>query len=176
MADTPLLTKQQPSSMPYVWAGLILVLMSGLFILALLLLRPTLDPLVVITTVLGLTGSIFSSVAAFLKSQETHLTVNSQLSAWKEEFAKMAHAEGAIEGTKKEQERIAEMVRVKALTTPVIIPTSTPMPPTAPTAHVVPVDASPMDPVVADTVAAIKNLEITGEVVTPATTAKVKLG
>ena len=171
MADTPAFTKPE-SSMPYVWAGLILVLMSGLFILALLLLRPVLDPLVVIATVLGITSTMFSGIAAFLKSQQTHVTVNSQLTAWKAEFFKMAHAEGIIAGVKTEQERIAEITRIKALTAPVIIPVSVPMPAPVPAAHIISAETPINEPLVS----AIKNLEITGEVVTPATTAQVKLG
>lgn len=109
MADTP----RPSTSIQYIAAGLILFLLAMLFIVAILYLRPALDPLLLITTVVGVFITIFTSVASFLKSQETHLTVNSQLSAWKAESTKTAHAEGYIQGALTEQERRAEVDRLR---------------------------------------------------------------
>jgi hypothetical protein len=109
MADSP----KPSATIQYVVSALILFLLAALFIIAILYLRPALDPLLLITTVVGVFITIFTSVASFLKSQETHLTVNSQLSAWKAESTKTAHAEGYIQGGIVEQERMAEVNRLR---------------------------------------------------------------
>ena len=127
MAETPKSLSPSTNSMPYVWAGLIFFLLGGLFILALLFLRPGLDPLILISSVAGIMGTMFTGVAAYLKSQETHLTVNNQLTTWKAEFFEMAHSKGLLEGTEQEQARVAEQLRVKNLTVPRVTPTATPV-------------------------------------------------
>jgi hypothetical protein len=108
-----IMSVEKSSPMPYVWAFLIFFLLIVLFILALLYMRPDLDPLILISAIAGIGASLFTGVAAFMKSQETHLSVNSQLSAWKNEFFAMAHAQGVIVGTITEQARVAEQLRVK---------------------------------------------------------------
>jgi hypothetical protein len=122
MADTP---ATQSSTMPYIIAIVMLVLIGTIFIGGVLYLRPALDPLILITAVFGFLVPTFAGVAAFMKSQETHLTVNSQLTAWKAEFKALSHAEGVIAGVTGEQERIAEQKRVLALTAVVSVPAGT---------------------------------------------------
>lgn len=97
------------SAMPYVWAMLILFLIGVILIGLVLYLRPAYDPLLIVSTVFAFIISIGTSIAAFIKSQETHLTVNSQLAAWKREYGAMAHAEGVIQGTKDEQDRMKDV-------------------------------------------------------------------
>lgn len=103
--------------MPYVMSIVILFLIGVIFIGGVLYLRPTADPLVVITLVFGFLTPTGVSVAAFIKGQENHGLINSQLSAWKKEFFQMAHAEGIIAGTKAEQDRIVEEKRAAGATT-----------------------------------------------------------
>lgn len=99
--------------MPYIWTGLTLFLFAGVFVTTLLYLRPEIDSLLLITTAFGMAGTMFTGIAAYLKSEETHTAVNSQLSAWKQEFFTMAHAEGVIAGAENEQARVAEQLKVK---------------------------------------------------------------
>jgi len=113
MADMP---DEKPSNaMPYVVSVIILFLLGIILIGGVLYLRPATDPLVVIGVVFGFLISSGASIAAFIKSQETHLTVNSQLTAWKKEFYQMAHGEGVIQGTRDEQDRIVEQKRAASL-------------------------------------------------------------
>lgn len=97
---------------PYVTSALVLFLIGVILIGVILWLRPNVDALVTIATVMGFVVSVSASIAAFIKSQETHLMVNSQLTAWKKEFYSMAHAEGALAGASDEQARVAEIKRL----------------------------------------------------------------
>lgn len=115
MADTPN-TAPAASVMPYIWAAVMMFLVGVILIGMILYLRPTYDPLVVIGGVGGLMTTFVGVIATFIKSQETHLTVNSQLTMWKKEFQELKHAEGLIQGTHDEQNRVAEQKRVAALT------------------------------------------------------------
>lgn len=135
----------KPSAMPYVWAALILFLIAALFIVAILYIRPELDPLILISAILGAFSVLFSSVAAYLKSQETHLSVNSQLTEWKKEFFNMAKSEGLIEGAKTEQARIAEQTRLKMGVAAVPVAVPMPMAMAAPVAA--PLAAAPAEPI-----------------------------
>jgi len=113
-------TDSRPN-LSYLWAGIFILISGGLFILAILALRPNLDPLILISTVSGLGITVFSSIAAFLKAQEsgnktasTHKAVNGQLSKWKEEFFALAHAQGVIAGINAEQTRVANQLKETA--------------------------------------------------------------
>jgi DMSO reductase anchor subunit len=124
---------RQSSMLPYIAAGVILVLIGAIFILILLFLRPKLDELILISTVAGIGGTMFASISALIKSQETHLTVNSQLTSWKNEFFEMAHAKGVIAGTETEQARVAEALRLKVASESVVLaPPTTVISSTAP--------------------------------------------
>lgn len=97
------------TTLPYVWTVLVAFLIGSILIVGVLYLRPALDPLVVITTILGFIISIGTSVAAFIKTQETHTIVNSELDKWKRTYGAMQRAEGFIEGG--DTERAAEKSR-----------------------------------------------------------------
>jgi len=107
MTETPKIIKFN-NTLSYVWAVLILFLIGVVLIGAVLFLRPNYDPLIIIGTVGGMITTILGSLLALMKAQETHLTVNSQLTEWKEESTRAAHSEGIIKGTKEEQERVIE--------------------------------------------------------------------
>lgn len=118
MADTPEAYKTG-SPMPYIWAAIIVMLIGVIFVGMVLYLRPQLDPLLVITPAMGLMATVIAAVAGFIKNQETHRTVNSELSGWKKDNTALRLAEGEIIGAQKEQERVAEQKRISALTAPV---------------------------------------------------------
>ncbi len=92
------------TALPYVWTVLVAFLIGSILIVGVLFLRPALDPLVVITTILGFIISIATSAAALIKTQETHKIVNSELDKWKRTYGAMQRAEGVIEGTDTERE------------------------------------------------------------------------
>ena len=104
MSETP---SPQSSARPYIWAVVILILSGLVIALAILKLRPTADPIVIIGGILaGLTPTT-AAVLALMKSNETHLSVNGRLDAWMAEHAKAARSEGVIQGTTDEQNRVA---------------------------------------------------------------------
>jgi membrane-bound ClpP family serine protease len=101
------------SVLPYVYTTIILFISGLIFIALVLFLRPTLDPLIVITSVMGFVITISTGIAAFIKAQETHNMVNSKLDAWKKEVIALALAQGKAIGIIKEQERVAEQLKIK---------------------------------------------------------------
>ena len=121
MADSPSTNAGTSSIAPYVVTVAMLLLLGIVLVGLCLYLRPTLDPVVITGVVFAFLTPTFTGIAAFLKSQETHLTVNSQLTSWKSEFYAMSHAEGMLKGASEEQARVAEQKRVAALTP--VIPT-----------------------------------------------------
>jgi len=117
--------------MPYIWAIVILVLIGAVFILSILWLRPQSDPLVIISTVVGIVGLILGQVIVFMKTTETHDTVNSRDTEWKSDFAELMRAQGKLQGMIDEQSRVAEQKRILAMTesaTPVEIVNVAPVP------------------------------------------------
>lgn len=109
MTPSTLLTPKPPHSdkPTYVWAVVILVLIGALLVMGILYLRPESDPLDVMGDVLKGLAPTIAAVLAFLKSQETHLSVNGRLDAFLAEHAKVARAEGIAQGVAEEQARVA---------------------------------------------------------------------
>lgn len=68
-------------------------------------LRPDQDNAVLIATILGLLASTTASILAFQKAQQTHLSVNSRLSAFLVAAKAQAKAEGVKEGGRAANER-----------------------------------------------------------------------
>lgn len=102
---TPLSGGSTSEKSVYVWAVVILALIGALLVMGVLYARPTSDPVDVIGNVLKGLAPTIAGVLAFLKSQETHLIVNSRLDAFMAAHAKNAHAEGMAEGAAKERAR-----------------------------------------------------------------------
>lgn len=90
----------------YVWAVVVLTLIGALLVMGVLYARPASDPMDVIGNVLKGLAPTIAGVLAFFKSQETHLCVNSRLDMFLAEHAKVAHAEGVIQGVAQEQARL----------------------------------------------------------------------
>ncbi len=155
-------TSPPASVMPYVASTLLLFLVGVILIGTILWLRPALDPLVIIASVMGFVVSISAAIAAFIKSQETHLSVNSQLTAWKKEFYRMAHAEGMLLGSTDEQLRVAEQKRLGIIATAAAAAaaaaataaiTGTPLVPVVPVPQLQPVVHRPNRPTIASSCA-----------------------
>lgn len=101
------------SSLPYLWVTLAMFVAGLVFTAVVLLIRPTLDPILVIGNVMGFVITISAGIAAFIKTQETNITVNSRLTEWKREFYDLAHSEGKIAGAKEERMRINDQMRIE---------------------------------------------------------------
>ncbi len=113
---------------PYVWAAVIIVLTGALMVLAILMLRPLSDPVDIITRVGGYVAATVGGVLAFMKSQETHLSVNGRLDAFMQEHGQAKLQEGLLKGAAIEQSRAAaEQAAIQvALNTPVPAPSPAP--------------------------------------------------
>lgn len=100
--------------MAYIWAVVVIVSGGGVLIMGILFLRPTIDPLLVIGSVTAALAPTLAGVMAFMKSQETHLSVNSRLDGFIAANSKVARAEGQIQGATDEQRRQAAMTAAVA--------------------------------------------------------------
>lgn len=83
---------------PYIGAVVIMFLIGVVATTSIVIARPESDNSILIATILGLVASTTASILAFLKSQETHLSVNSRLDGFIANAEKASHAEGVIEG------------------------------------------------------------------------------
>ncbi len=97
--DMPSPTSQRPASnWPYIVAVILMMAFGTIAILVLTALRPNQDNTALITLVIGFLAPTTLSLLAFMKSQETHLMVNSQLAAFIAAAKQVAHHEGVDEG------------------------------------------------------------------------------
>lgn len=95
------------SNVPYLVAVVIMTLLALGAVLAVLVLRPGQDNTQLIATIVGFCVPTTTAILAFMKSQETHLAVNSRLDSFMKQHADSARAEGVIAGIDKEQSRQA---------------------------------------------------------------------
>jgi hypothetical protein len=97
--DMPLPTSQKPASqLPYLAAVLFMTLLGVVAILVLTALKPATDNTLLIATVIGFLTPTTLSLMAFMKSQETHLMVNSRLAEFMASAKRISHYEGKEEG------------------------------------------------------------------------------
>lgn len=105
-----------PRNLQYVVA---VVVMSGLGIvsvLAITLMKPEQDNTVIIASVFGFLLPTTMALLAFMKSQETHLSVNSRLEAFINEARELARAEGMVAGreaAERREDRVAQQEEQK---------------------------------------------------------------
>lgn len=99
----------------YVWAVIILMLLTTIMIMAIIWLRPASDPLIIIAGVMTAMTPTTAAVLALMKAQETHLSVNSRLDEFMNQHAKSAHSEGILQGVQQEQDRTKEKQRHEQL-------------------------------------------------------------
>lgn len=116
MSDTANLSKKG-SNIPYLIAIVVMILIGLVSILVVEIMRPEKDNVQLIATIAGFIVPTTASILALMKSQETHLTVNSQLEQWKRDYARLMHAEGEEIGRTGEQARVAK-VRADSVTAP----------------------------------------------------------
>lgn len=134
---------QKASNTPYLVAVVVMVLIGVVVVMAIVLFRPAVDNSQLIATVLSIIVPTTAAILSLMKSQETHLTVNSQLAQWKLDFADLKRAEGERLGIAGEQARVAELRKTAAAERPIA---EAAMPATAASVPVPVVIANP-DPV-----------------------------
>lgn len=95
--------------MSYIVATVIMSFLTIVAIITVLYLRPGEDNTILIGVIIGFNTTTTGSLLAFMKSQETHLSVNSRLDAFIEQSGKVQRAEGKVEGRKDAEEREDEL-------------------------------------------------------------------
>ena len=103
------------SKSTYVWAIVVMFMLGFILILVSAVLRPQQDILVLIEKVGAVLFPTTAAVLAFLKAEETHLSVNSRLDAFMRANALVARSEGHMQGTKEEQARVGGFVAALSL-------------------------------------------------------------
>jgi hypothetical protein len=95
----------KPSQVPYLIAVVLMVAIVVGAIVAVMFLRPTADNSSIVTEIIGFASTVTMALFAFLKAQETHVVVNSQMDSFKSEVRQaaaqsglIAHAEGVVQG------------------------------------------------------------------------------
>jgi|ERR1700722_1700083 len=91
----------------YLLTVILLAMIGAILIGTILTLRPAADPLLIITAVSGFVASIGAGVLSYMKSQETHMLVNSRMDEWMAAQDKVSRAEGVVQGTSDEQSRVS---------------------------------------------------------------------
>lgn len=101
------------NNVPYLAVVALMSILAVGFVLGISFLRPTADNGQLITTILGFIATTTASVLAFMKAQETHLSVNSRLDEFMSNARLASHALGVTEG--RAQGRTAADARTDAL-------------------------------------------------------------
>lgn len=94
-----------PNNTPYLVAVLIMALIGVLGVVGVTYLRPGEDNTVLIGLVLGFLAPTTLSLLAFMKSQETHLSVNSRLDDFIRNAENAARGEGEKAGQRQAEDR-----------------------------------------------------------------------
>lgn len=102
-----------PNNVPYLAVVALMAILAVFFVLGISYLRPTTDNSQLIATILGFVTTTTAAVLAFMKAQETHLSVNSRLDAFMANAKLAARAEGITEG--RQQGRDSANARTDAL-------------------------------------------------------------
>ena len=98
----------------------IIAILSAIVLVGIILwLRPSYDPLVVMTGVGGFATVMAQLISNFMKSQETHDVVNGITHEWQNSQSDLARAQGTAQGIANEQ------ARVMAIPIPTAVPRST---------------------------------------------------
>ena len=102
-----------PNNIQYLVAIVIMsiVAVSGSIVISVY--RPDIDFVVVFGVIAGFMAPTTLSLLAFMKAQETHLSVNSRLDAFIKNAELSSRAEGVEEGRKKAEERSDKLAKQK---------------------------------------------------------------
>ncbi len=105
------------SNTPYVIAVCVMAFIACGAVVLVVMLRPGRDNVLLVGAIFGFVGPFTMALLAFMKSQETHLSVNSRLDAFMETASRAARAEGHIAGIDQEQgqERARQQLKVEGV-------------------------------------------------------------
>lgn len=98
------------SNTPYIIAIIIMATLGALGIVVISLFNPGKDNSLIIASLLGFLTPTTLSLLALMKSQETHLSVNSRLEEFIKNAGDAARAEGVIEGRDSENAKNLDTV------------------------------------------------------------------
>ncbi len=101
------------SNLPYVIAVCVMAFIACGAVVLVVMSRPGQDNVLLVGAIFGFVGPFTMALLAFMKAQETHLSVNSRLDAFMEAAARAARAEGHISGVSQEQEQERDRQRLK---------------------------------------------------------------
>lgn len=101
----PVLTGTTANNIPYVVAVSVMVVAGIVGATVIIVLRPNVDNTLIITALFGFLTSSTLSLLSFMKSQETHLSVNSRLDGEIQNAAAAAQAKGVQEGVAQANQR-----------------------------------------------------------------------
>jgi hypothetical protein len=87
-----------PNNTQYVYAVLLMAIFGVVAVTAITILRPGQDNTGVISTIVGLLAPTTLSLLAFMKAQETHLSVNSRLDQFIKNAELASRMQGVIDG------------------------------------------------------------------------------
>lgn len=87
-----------PNNIPYVLAVVVMSLIGVASIVLISIFRSDKDNSNLITMIIGLITPTTLSLLAFMKAQETHLSVNSRLDSFMLNAREAAHAQGFVQG------------------------------------------------------------------------------
>ncbi len=111
----PQMPPQVPNNTPYIVAVVLMVLGGVLGSVVINVFRSTQDNTLVIAAIFGFLAPTTLSLLAFMKAQETHLSVNSRLDGFINNAAAAANAQGIITGQQQANDRTDALVNsVKA--------------------------------------------------------------
>lgn len=96
-----------PDNKPYIMAVIAMMFLGVIGIIAITMIRPEQDNTILIAAMLGFLAPTTLALLAFMKSQETHLSVNSRLDAFMHAAESAARYKGIEEGRVKGQEETA---------------------------------------------------------------------
>lgn len=88
------------NNIPYIIAVVVMMVVTVVAIVVLSIAIPDKDNTNLIALILGLAPATTLSLLAFMKAQETHLSVNSRLDGFMANAKSAARAEGVVEGQK----------------------------------------------------------------------------
>jgi hypothetical protein len=115
MSDNISQDRQKPNNTPYVVAVVTMMFIAVVGSAIITVVEPKQDNTVIIAAIFGFLTPTTLSLLAFMKSQETHLSVNSRLDAFMKTAQDVALGkglmEGRIQGKKEANERTDELAK-----------------------------------------------------------------
>ncbi|MDD5199254.1 MAG: hypothetical protein PHC88_05570 [Terrimicrobiaceae bacterium] len=99
LAELPMVDlSKTASNIPYVVAVVLMTLLALSAIVAITVMRPTQDNTAIMALIISATAPTTLALLAFMKAQETHLSVNSRLNDFMRTASELARAKGIAHG------------------------------------------------------------------------------